>query len=257
MGNLFLSFTIAVCASIGLVSLSRSSDYDFYIGKTLPLIPILYAVIYEFLDHRKKGKAGNFPRSREIENGVDRKTESTLFERLSVGRVITGVGLSFLIKLSLEMFLLALFLRISDQSFSQVYGSVNLETIGRLLRGEHPWLAGSGGVYMLTLIALFTCFLTGLWIGYTSKGKAILEGVLVGAVVTFILSMTNMLILYQKIEAMTVRLADSMGYVLRAGFVIVISLQVLLYGLWSGLVQTGREERMKQAGKASLKRGRR
>jgi ATP/ADP translocase len=67
-----------------------------------------------------------------------------------------------------------------------------------------------------------------------------------------------MLILYQQIEAMTVRLADSMGYVLRAGFVIVISLQVLLYGLWSGMVQIGRDERMKQAaGKSSQKRVRR
>ena len=256
MGNLFLSFTIAVCASIGLVSLSRTSDYDFYIGKTLPLIPILYAVIYEFLDHRKN-KARNIPRSREVDEAVDRKSESTVLERLVVGRVITGVGLSFLIKLSLEISLVALFLRISNQSFSQVYGSVSFETVGRFLRGEHPWLAGSGGVYMLALIALFTCFVTGLWIGYTSKGKAMLEGVLVGAAVTFVLSMTNMLVLYQKIEAMTVRLADSMGYVLRAGFVIVISLQVLLYGLWSGVVQTGKEERMKQAGKTSLKRGRR
>ena len=106
MGNLFLSFTIAVCASIGLVSLSRSSDYDFYVGKTLPLIPILYAVIYEFLDHRKKGGARNLPRSREIDEGLNRKAEPTVFERLAIGRVITGVGLSFLIKLSLELSLL-------------------------------------------------------------------------------------------------------------------------------------------------------
>jgi hypothetical protein len=255
MGNLFLSFSIAVAAAIGVVSMSRTLDLDFYIGRTLPLIPILYAIVYEFLDHKKRGKGKILPRSREIDEPVDKKSETAVLERLAVGRVITGVGISFFVKFFLEMFLVALFLRISDQSFSEVYGTVSIETVGRFLRGEHPWLSGREGVYMLALIALFTCFITGLWIGYTSKGKAILEGVLVGAAVTVVLSMTNMLILFQQIEGMTVRFADSMGYVLRAGFVVVISLQVLLYGLWSGLVQMGKEERLKQTtGKTSVKR---
>jgi ATP/ADP translocase len=60
------------------------------------------------------------------------------------------------------------------------------------------------------------------------------------------MSMTNMLTLYRQFEEITIRLADSMGYVMRAGFVVVIGLQVLLYGLWSGLVQMGKEERAKQ-----------
>jgi hypothetical protein len=258
MGNLFLSFLIAVFASIGVVAMSRTFDFDFYISRTLPLIPILYAVIYEFLDRRNDGGGRNLPRSRDIDDAMGKKSGTPALGRLAVGRVITGVGISFLTKVSLEMVLVALFFRVSGQSFSDVYGSVNIATVGRFLRGEHPWFSGREGVSMLALIALFTCFITGLWIGYTSKGKAILEGVLVGAAVTFVLSMTNMLILYQQIEAMTVRLADSMGYVLRAGFVIVISLQVLLYGLWSGMVQIGRDERMKQAaGKSSQKRVRR
>jgi hypothetical protein len=255
MGSLFVSFVIAVGAAIGLVSMSRTFDFDFYISRTLPLIPILYAVVYEFLEYKKGGKTKILRRPREIDEPMDKKSETTVLERLAVGRVITGVGISFLIKFSLEMFLVALFLRISNQSFSEVYGTFSVETMGRFLRGEHPWLSGREGVYLLALIGLFTCFITGLWIGYTSKGKAILEGVLVGAAVTVVLSMTNMLVLYQQIEGLTVRLADSMGYVLRAGFVVVISLQVLLYGLWSGLVQMGKEERLKKtAGKTSIKR---
>jgi hypothetical protein len=255
MGNLFLSFSIAVAAAIGVVSMSRTFDLDFYIGRTLPLIPILYAIVYEFLDHKKRGKGKILPRSREMDDdAVAKKSETTALERLAVGRVITGVGISFFVKFSLEMFLVALFLRVSNQSFSEVYGTVSIETVGRFLRGEHPWLSGREGVYMLALIALFTCFITGLWIGYTSKGKAILEGVLVGAAVTVVLSMTNMLILFQQIEGMTVRFADSMGYVMRAGFVVVISLQVLLYGLWSGLVQMGKDERLKQTGGKTLRR---
>jgi hypothetical protein len=234
--------------------MSRTFDFDFYISRTLPLIPILYAVVYEFLEYKKGGKTKILRRPREIDEPVEKRSEATILERLVVGRVITGVGISFLIKFSLEMVLVGLFLRISDQALSEVYGTAGVETVGRFLRGEHPWLSGREGVYMLALIALFTCFVTGLWIGYTSKGKAILEGVLVGAAVTVLLSMTNMQVLYQQIEGLTVRLADSMGYVLRAGFVVVVLLQVLLYGLWSGLVQMGRDERLKRMSGKRMRR---
>lgn len=255
MGSLFVSFVIAVGAAIGLVSMSRTFDFDFYISRTLPLIPILYAVVYEFLEYKKGGRTKILRRPREADEPVEKKSESAVFERLAIGRVITSVGISFLIKLSLEAFLVAIYLRVNGQSFSEVYGTVSVETVGRFLRGEHPWLFGREGVSILALIALSTCLITSLWIGYTSKGKAILEGVLVGAAVTVVLSMTNMLILYRQIEVMTVRLADSMGYVLQAGFVVVISLQVLLYGLFSGLVQMGKDERLKKAaGKTSVKR---
>jgi hypothetical protein len=247
MGNLFLSFTIAVFASIGFVAASRTFDLDFYTIRTLPLVPILYAVIYEFLDHRKQGKVKNLPRSMDRDAPLGAKSETAGIERLTIGRVVTGVGISFVIKFSLEMFLVALFLRFSGQSFSEVYGAVSIETVGRFLRGEHPWLIGSEGVYLLALIALITCFITGLWIGHTSQGKAILEGVLAGAAVTVVMTMTSMLILYRKIEEVTEQLADSMGYAMRAGFLVVIALQVLLYGLWSGLVQMRKNDRARQA----------
>jgi len=55
--------------------------------------------------------------------------------------------------------------------------------------------------------------------------------------------MTNMLALYRKMEEVTVQFADSLGYVMRAGFLVVIALQVLFYGFWSGLVQRGKNNR--------------
>lgn len=66
-------------------------------------------------------------------------------------------------------------------------------------------------MYLLALIAVITCFISGLWIGYTSKGLAIVEGVLAGAAVTVVMAMTNMLTLYRKLEDVTVQFADSMG----------------------------------------------
>jgi hypothetical protein len=145
------------------------------------------------------------------------------------------------------MFLVALFLHFSGRTFSETYGAFSIDTVGEFLRGDHPWLSGNEGMYLLALIALITCFISGLWIGYTSKGSAVVEGVLAGAAVTVVMAMTNMLTLYRKLEDVTVRFADSMGYVISAGFLVVIALQVLLYGLWSGLVQRGKNDRARLA----------
>ncbi len=76
----------------------------------------------------------------------------------------------------------------------------------------------------------------------------IVEGVLAGAAFTVVKAMTNMLTLYRKLEDVTVQFAGSLGYLTRAGFLAVIALQVLFYGLWSGLVQRGKNERARLAG---------
>ncbi len=242
MGNLFLSFTIAISGAVSLVVMSSVFELENYTSKALPLIPILYAIVYEVLEHKKKGKSKTVvqtPREKE----ETKKREALTAEPLTFGRVVTDVGVIFIIKFSVEMFLVALFLRFSGQTFSETYGIFSIDTVGKFLRGDHPWLAGSEGMYLLALIALITCFISGLWIGYTSKGMAILEGVLAGAAVTVVMAMTNMLSLYRKLEDVTVRFADSLGYVISAGFLVGIALQVLLYGLWSGLVQRGKNER--------------
>ncbi len=253
MGNLFLSFTIAIGSAIGLVTLSRAFELEFYTNKILPLIPILYAIVYEVLEHRKKGRSGkgaaSLPRD-EAKTGLAGAEVG-----ITAGKVIVDVAVSFFTKFSIEIFLVALFIRFSGQSFSDVYGQFTIETVGRFLRGDHPWLVAKEGIYLLGLVAVITSFVTGSWIGHTSKGNAMLEGVFTGAAVTIITSMTNMVVLYRTIEDMTARLADSMGYVMRAGFLVVIGLQVLLYGLWSGLVQMRKKERdeRKKAGRKSKK----
>ncbi len=243
MGNLFVSFSIAVGGAIGLVTLSRVLDFDSYIAKILPIVPIFYAIIYDVLERRKTKSRKAAPSSRE---GTKAALPADAEAGISAGRVILDVAISFAVKFSAEIFLVALFLQFSGQTFSQVYGTFTFETVGMFLRGGHPWLTGKEGVYLLALVALFTSFVTGSWIGHTSRGNAILEGVLAGSLVTLVNSMTNMLVLYRTIEDMTIRLADSMGYAMRAGFLVVMGIQVLLYGLWSGLVQMNKQERQKR-----------
>ncbi len=240
MGNLFLSFTIAIGGAIGVVTLGRLFDFDSYVNRILPIIPILYAIVYEVLDRRKTRRSAKVP---AVASERTKVAPIDVEAGITAGKIITDVAVSFAIKFSLEIFLTILFLKYSGQAFNDVYGKFTIETVGRFLRGEHPWLAGHAGIYLLTLVAITTSLITGLWIGYTARGNAIVEGVLAGAAITLIYSMTNMLVLYQTIEETAVRLVDSMGYVMRAGFLIVLALQVLLYVLWSGIVQSAKEER--------------
>jgi hypothetical protein len=243
MGNLFLSFTIAIGSAIGIVTLGRILDFDTYLIKVLPIVPIFYAIIYDVLERRKTGRSGRrAPYSGEATKiALPADAEAGI----TAGRIILDVGVSFVVKFSVEIFLVTLFLRFGGQTFIEAYGTFNIGTVGTFLRGEHPWLSGKDGIYLLALVAILSSIVTGSWIGHTSKGNAILEGVLAGSVVTLVNSMTNMLFLYRTIEDMTVRLADSLGYAMRAGFLVVIGLQVLLYGLWSGLVQMQKQEREK------------
>ncbi len=255
MGNLFLSFSVAIGAAIGLVTLSKIFDLEFYTNRIFPLIPILYAIIYEVLE-RRKGKTKNIPPSKareEMKAGV-----AKIFENVTAGRILTAIGVSLVLKFIFEILFVAMYIRFSGRSFTDLYGTFGIETIGRFLRGEHPWLGGDEGFYLLALLAVITSFGTGLWIGYTSRGRAILEGVLVGAAVTLINAITNMLILYRKIEEMANQMAASMGYGTRIGFVVVLVSQVLLYGLWSGIAQQAKMERVKLAAiKKSVKKSRR
>ncbi len=241
MVNLFLSFSIAIGGAVGLITLGRILDFDSYIARILPIVPILYAIIYDVLERKKSGKSGKrAPYPRE---GTKVALPADAEAGITAGRIILDVAVSFLVKFSVEIFLVVLFLRFGGQAFTEAYGTFNIGTVGTFLRGEHPWLSVKDGIYLLALVAILSSIVTGSWIGHTSKGNAMLEGVLAGSVVTLVNSMTNMLVLYRTIEDMTVRLADSMGYAMRAGFLVVIGLQVLLYGLWSGLVQIRKQER--------------
>ncbi len=257
MNTLFLSFLIAICAAIGLVTLSRTFDLEFYTTRIFPLIPIFYAIIYEVLERRKTGKAKPIPPSRakeEMKAGA-----AAIFQNITPGRIAADVGISFGIKFAFEIIFTALFIHFTGQTFGKLYGDFSAETVGRFLRGDHPWLTGNEGISLLLLLAVITSFGTGLWIGYTTRAKAILEGVIVGAVVSLISAITNMLILYRQIEEMANQMAASMGYATRIGFAAVITVQVLLYGLWSGIAQKAKQERMaaatlKKAAKASRKK---
>ena len=255
MGTLFLSFLVAVGGAVGLVVMSRTFDLETYTTRVFPLIPILYAIVYEMLEKRKSGRAKPIPPSEAKEEM--KAAAATIFQNISVERIVLDVGVSFLIKFGLEIILTAVYLSIGHYSFSEIYGAFNIETVARFLRGDHPWLSGAEGVLLLALIALITGLGTGLWIGNTTKAQPILEGVIAGAAITVITTMTNLIVLYRHIEKLAEETVETFGYVTHIGFAVVISLQVLLYGLWSGMAQRAKLERSaRKAEKKASKRSR-
>jgi len=181
-----------------------------------------------------------------------------IFQNITPRRIAIAVGISFGIKFAFEI----IFTASSSISPARRSKSSMAATIWRSSAaspGDHPWLTGNEGLSLLVLLAIATSFGTGLWIGYTTRAKAILEGVIVGAVVSLIGAITNMLILYRRIEEMANQMAASLGYAVRIGFVAVITTQILLYGLWSGVAQKAKQERdanaaLKKAAKASRKK---
>jgi len=255
MNTLFLSFLVAIGGAVGLVSLSRIFDLETYTTRIFPLIPILYAIVYEAIEKRKTGKAKTIPPSQAKEEM--KAAASTIFQNITFERIVLDVGMSLLMKFTLELTLTATYLAAGDHSFAQVYGTFNIETVGRFLRGDHPWLSGSEGVLILALIALITGLGTGLWIGSTTKALPILEGVIAGAVVTVITTMTNLIVLYRHIEKLAEESVQTFGYVTHVGFAFVVSLQVLLYGLWSGMAHRSKLKRdARAAEKKAAKRSR-
>ncbi|HEY6009479.1 MAG TPA: hypothetical protein VIU40_14225 [Geobacteraceae bacterium] len=255
MNTLFLSFLVAIGGAVGLVTLSRVFDLETYTTRIFPLIPILYAIVYEAIEKKKsKGRARSIPPSEARE---EMKTAAVaIFQNITFERIIIDVGVAFLIKFCLEIMMTAVYLSAGHSDFATVYGAFNIETVGRFLRGDHPWLAGGEAVLFLALIAFITSLGTGYWIGNTTKAMPILEGVIAGAVVTVITTMTNLIVLYRHIEKLAEATVESFGYVTHVGFAVVVTLQVLLYGLWSGMACRDKAKRASRAAEKKARRSR-
>jgi hypothetical protein len=245
MSNLFISFFMAILLAAGVVGLLRLLRLEFYPTNIFPLVPVFYALVYEILERRRieKSKPKRSVKVKaEVKIGITK-----LFENITVSRIFAAIAISLAIKVVFEVIFLILYIQSGEKTFVDLYGNFDIETIGKFIKGDHPWLSGTEGFYNLSLLAVITSLGTGLWIGYTSKGKAILEGVFVGAAVTLITAVTNMLVLYREIEEVANQMAKTMGYGMRIGLVAVLAVQVFLYGFWSGIAQMAKIKREKLA----------
>jgi hypothetical protein len=245
MNNLFISFFTAILLAAGVVGLLRLFRLEFNPTSIFPLVPVFYAIVYELLERRRIEKSKP-KRSAKAKIGM-KIGIARIFENITAGRIFTAIAVSLTIKIVFEVIFLILYIQSGDKTFTDLYGNFDVETIVKFVKGDHPWLSGTEGFYNLSLLAIITSLGTGLWIGYTSKGKAIIEGVFVGVAVTLITAVTNMLILYREIEEVANQMAKTMGYGMRIGFAVVLAGQVSLYGFWAGIAYMSKLKREKLA----------
>ena len=101
MGTLFISFLVAISGAVGLVFVSKTLDLETYTTRVFPLIPILYALVYQALEKSHTGKTWPIPPDQarnEMKVGA-----AALFQNITVDRIIIIVGVSLLIKTGLEI----------------------------------------------------------------------------------------------------------------------------------------------------------
>jgi len=92
-----------------------------------------------------KGKFKAVPPFRGLEETKGTE-ETAIVQGHSASRVLMGICVSFVIKFTVEVSLVLLFLRNTRKSFTQVYVAFDLETICIFLRGEHLGLSGSQSI---------------------------------------------------------------------------------------------------------------
>lgn len=241
MSHLFISFAMAMTLSAALLSLLKLYHLEHVLNTLFPIVPFVYAICYQALD---KMNAKRPAPQRKAEPQAAAPSPFRTFDNISMEHVFVAVLFSLVIKLAFEGFFTYALLRLNGQSFTEVYGVFGRETIMVFILGQHPWLNGNELMYfmMLLVVAILVSVCTGAWIGYMTKGNAILLGVIVGTIVTMINAVTNMQLLYMRLVELTNELTGALGLTTDLGFIIVMGLQVLLYGFWSGVARWERDK---------------
>jgi len=174
-----------------------------------------------------------------------RKHFSVRFSEMrSLRTVLTGVVLSLATKCVMEGVFLYTFYRKSGMPFHLLFGGWTDNLVARFLRGDLLMVTGSQVVPLLLVELLVLTAVGGLWIGSTSSGAPVLEGVLAGTILAFFATMTNLALVYSRIESLartTASLFDadsSMAFSLAGPL-----FQVYLYGCWTLVGLRWRRER--------------
>ncbi len=243
MLQLFTSLTLSVVAAIVLIKGAIYFNYRETLTLALPVLPAVFPLFYKFLG-KEPGTAGILDRVSEHSTFLKRHFSLRFSEMRSLRTVLIGVTLSLAMKFIMEGLFLYNFYRRSGLPFHTLFGGWGDHLVGRFLRGELLAVTASQVVPLLVVEVLILTAVGGLWVGFTSSGTPILEGVFAGTILAFFATLTNLSLLYARIESLTqtaasLFAADSSMVIPLAGPL----LQVFLYGCWTMLGQKWRRER--------------
>ena len=226
------SLTLSVVAAIVLIKGALYFDYGETLTLALPVLPSVFPVFYRVLT---KGPATvGIPNEAPVHSAVWTRHFSLRFSEMrSLRTILVGVALSLLTKYITEALFLYTLYRNSGLPFHVLFGEADGGLLGRFLRGELLMVVAAPVVPLLVVEVLILTAVGGFWIGCTSSGSPVLEGVLAGTILAFFATMTNLTVLYAHIESLTQTAASLLAADYFQAFSLAgPMLQIFLYGCW-------------------------
>ncbi len=241
--QLFTSLTLSLAAAVLLIKGAIYLDYRETLTLALPVLPAVFPLFYKFLG-KEPGTAGVLAEASTRFSFWRRHFSVRFSEMRSLRTVLIGVALSLLVKFLMEGVFLYTFYRKSGLAFHVLFGGWQDKLVARFLRGELLMVTGSQVVPLLILEVLILTAVGGLWIGFTSARTPILEGVLAGAILACFATLTNLTLVYARIESFTETAASLFDAQYSVAFSLAGPLfQVFLYGCWTMVGLRWRRER--------------
>ncbi len=241
--QLFASLTLSLVAAVVLVKGAIYFDYRETFTLALPVLPAVFPLIYRILG-KESATAGILDRVSKRSTFWRRHFSFRFSEMRSLRIILIGVTLSLAMKFIMEGLFLYTFYRKSGLPFRTLFGGWEDNLAGRFLRGELLAVTTSQVVPLLVVEVLVLTAVGGLWIGFTSSGTPILEGVFAGTILAFFATLTNLSLLYAHIESLTQTAASLFGADYSQALPLAGPLlQVFLYGCWTMAGQRSRRER--------------
>jgi hypothetical protein len=193
---LITTLGLAVLMSFLFIKIIVLLELKEYLGLVVPLLPVFYTIIYPILDgpFSSINKKGRSPGGAPIEIATP-----SYFRNLSLWRIGTAVMIALAIKFLMEISLYGMILFLSQGSLSDMWMRIDPALLLKLLKGDLV----SSPLSMLFLEMLLMSSAGGIWLGYSSKTKPIMEGLLAGTLLSIIAAFTNITPIYAKINEMT------------------------------------------------------
>jgi hypothetical protein len=256
--QLFTCLALTLIAGTLLIKGAIYFNFQETLTLTFPIIPVLFPVFYKVLSSEtgtaRVLDAVSVPQSSTF---LKRNFSLRFSEMKSLRRVFIAVAISLAMKFLMEGLFLYTFYRKSGLPFHTLFGGWEDNLVGRFLCGELLSVTASQVVPLLAVEALILTAVGGLWIGFISSGTPILEGVFAGTILAFFSSLTNLSLLYARLESLAQTAASLFG----GGYSQVFPLagpllQIFFYGCWTMVGQQWRRERFLRSaapGRASTK----
>ncbi len=202
---LISTLVLAVLGAFTFIKLIVLLDLQEYLGLVVPLLPIFYTIIYPMLDRpfsnehaKKRGETAAVP----VEN-----SSPSWFMNLSPWRIAGAIVISLGIKFLMESSQYAMILLISDGSLTHIGMRMDPFLMVRLFKGD---LVDSHRSMLFLEMIMMSCA-GGIWLGYTSKTRPVMEGIVAGTLVSAVIAFTNLTPLYGQINQITSQWAGLTG----------------------------------------------